>query len=186
MLADIENAIIHAIKTAPNMQYVRSIDSYGGQFDSDTFDVIRILPAIWITFGGARQPAQIGEKKFLTPASFAVMCCARSVRGERTTRHDGAAGEVGVYHMLEDVRRLLLMKDLGLAIDHFRPGAITTLYNTKLRENGLAVFAQEWHTKFVDTVPPDAETDLLRIDLEYRLKPGDDMTDASDLVQYKP
>ncbi|MFZ6748518.1 phage protein Gp37 [Undibacterium sp. Ren11W] len=183
MLAAIETAIIATIKAAAGLNYLRSVESYGGQFDDDTFDVVRTLPAVWVTFSGSGKPVQTGEKRFMTPASFAVMCCARSVRSEETTRHDGPGNEVGVYRILRDVKQLLLMQDLGLAIDHLRPGAVRTLYNTKMRGNGLAVFAQEWHTKYIETVAPETETDLLRIGLNYRIKPGDDLTDASDLVQ---
>ncbi len=181
MLAEIENAIIARIKGA-GLSYLRTVESYGGQFDDDTFDVIRVLPAVWVTFAGSAKPEQKGEKRFLTPATFAVMCCARSVRSEQSTRHDGPAGEVGVYRIMEDIKRLLLMQDLDLEIDHFRPGAVRTLYNTRLRAGGLAVFSQEWHTKYVDVVAPEAEVDLLRVGLNYRIKPGDDITDASDLV----
>lgn len=182
MIAEIETAIIDRIKTASGMRYLRSVESYGGQFDDDTFDVVRLLPAVWVTFAGAGRPVQAGESRFVKPATFAVMCGARSVRSERTTRHDGPAGEVGAYSILQDVETLLMMQDLGLAIDHFRPGAVRTLYNTRLRSNGLAVFAQEWHTKYVVTKPTDDEVDLLRIGLNYNLKPGDDNPDASDLV----
>lgn len=182
MIAEIETAIISRIKTAAGMLYLRAVESYGGQFDDEAFDVVRVLPAVWVTFAGAGKPVQAGENRFVKPATFAVMCGARSVRSERTTRHDGPAGEVGAYSILQDVETLLLMQDLGLAIDHFRPGAVRTLYNTKLRSNGLAVFAQEWHTKYVVTKPTDEEVDLLRIGLNYNLKPGDDKPDASDLV----
>lgn len=182
MLAAIENAMITQIKTA--VPYLRAVDSYGGQFDDETFDVIRALPAVWVTFAGSAKPEQTGPKRFLTPATFAVMCAARSVRSERTTRHDGpAAGEIGAYRILSDVRLALLMQDLGMDIDHFRPGAVRTLYNTKLRASGLAVFAQEWHTKYVDQAMPDPDIPVDRIDLLYSLKPGDDRPDAEDLVK---
>lgn len=182
MLAAIENAIIERIKDA-RLSYLPTVESYGGQFDDETFDVVRALPAVWVTFAGSAKPEQKSKGKFLTPATFAVMCCARSTRSEKTTRHDGPTGEVGVYRILKDVKQLLLMQDLGLEIDHFRPGAVRTLYNTKLRSSGLAVFSQEWHTKYEDAAEPEAEVDLLRVGLNYRLKPGDDITDASDLVR---
>jgi len=178
MLAEIEDALVARIKT---LQYVRAVESYGGQLDDETFEVLRVVPAIWVTFGGSSKPEQSGPKKFLTPATFVVMCAARSVRNERSTRHGGPGNEVGVYQMLEDVRQLLLMQDLGLAIDHFRPGAVRTLYNTRLRGSALAVFAQEWHTKYVEKPPTDG-WQFQSVDLQYRLKPGDDKTDANDVV----
>ena len=183
MLAAIEDAIVERIKSAAGMRYLRSVESYGGQFDDETFDVVRALPAVWVTFSGAGKPLQTSEKRFLTSASFAVMCCARSLRSEENTRHDGPGGEVGVYRILRDVKTLLLMQDLGLDIDHLRPGAVRTLYNTKLRHNGLAVFAQEWHTKVVDVVPDEATVELLRVGLTYQVQPGSGGTAAGDLVQ---
>jgi phage gp37-like protein len=180
MLALIEDAMIERLK---GLQYVRNVESYGGQFDDDTFDVVRVLPAIWVTFAGAGKPEHKSAGKFLTPVTFAVMCAARSVRSERATRHGGPAGEVGVYQMLKDTQPLLTMEDLGLPIDHLRPGAIRTLYNTKLRSSGLAVFAQEWHTKYTYEASDGDAAEVLRVNLQYRLKPGDDNTDASDLVE---
>jgi phage gp37-like protein len=182
MIAEIETAIIDRIKSAAGMKYLRAVESYGGQLDEEINDVVRVLPAVWVTFAGTGKPVQQGENRFIKPATFAVMCGARSVRSERTTRQDGPAGEVGAYRILQDVETLLLMQDFGLAIDYFRPGAVRTLYNTRLRNNGLAVFAQEWHTKYVVTKPTDDEVDFLRVGLNYNLKPGDDNPDASDLV----
>ncbi|MFZ6687508.1 phage protein Gp37 [Undibacterium sp. SXout11W] len=182
MLAEIENAIIHAIQSAPGMRYLKAVDSYGGEFDSETFDVIRALPAVWVVFAGSGKPQKIGAQKFLTPATFAVMCGARSVRSEKATRQNGPGGEVGVYRILEDVSSLLLMKDLGLAIDHFQPGSVKTLYNTQLRSNGLAVFAQEWHTKFTQTVPAESSTPLKSVGLAYT-EAATGKTEASDVVQ---
>ncbi|MYM32261.1 DUF1834 family protein [Duganella sp. CY15W] len=180
MIGQIEDAMIARLKT---LQVARSVESYGGQFDDEAFDVARVLPAIWVTFAGAGKPEQRASGKFLTPLTFAVMCAARSVRSERASRHGGPAGEIGAYQMVEALMPLFAMEDLGLPIDHFRPGAIRTLYNTKLRSIGLAVFAQEWHTKYEHVKQPGDDGEILRISLEYRLKPGDDKTDASDLVE---
>jgi phage gp37-like protein len=182
MLAQIEDAMITAIQSAPTMKYLRAVDSYGGQFDDESFDVIRVLPAVWVTFAGTGKPHKTGAQHFLTPAKFAVMCCARSIRSEKTTRHNGPNGEVGVYQMLEDVKAVLLMQDLGLPIDYFQPGAITTLYNTRHRQNGLAVFAQEWHTKFMDAVPSVSSTPLQSVSLAYS-RAGTSQVEATDIVQ---
>jgi phage gp37-like protein len=151
MLATIEDAMIARFKAT--LTYLKSVESYAGQLDDETFDSVRVMPALWIAFAGLGTPKQLGADRFLTPATFAVMCCVRSVRGEKTARRGGAApGDVGVYHIMRDVRQLLLMQDLGLAIEHFRPGPMKTIFNTKLKNGGLAVYSYEWHTKFIDNV----------------------------------
>lgn len=213
MEAAIENAIIDLVKGT--LTYLKSVESYGGEFDDETFDVVRVLPSVWVTFAGSGKPVQQGADRFRVPGTFAVMCAARNLRGEKATRHGGPAGEVGVYQILRDVRQLLLMNDLkefGLKIDHFRPGTVKTLFNTKIKGKGVAVFASEWHTQYIVNVAglpmiggaPVADVqigdrtvksplvdgqqvtapqpDLTRVDIDYTLTPGDATKDASDSV----
>lgn len=200
MLAEIEDAIINHIKTtagAAGFGYkLPTVESYGGELDDDIAQVVRKFPAVWVAFAGSGRPLAMGthKDKWLVPCTFAVMAGARNVRGERSTRHGLKVGaqivEVGVYQMLEDVRLMLLGQDFGLAIDRLTPGATKTLYNTKLNGQSMAVFAQEWHTKFVLTqprVPVDAtDPDWLSIALNYHLTPDDGTADASDTVTLNP
>lgn len=197
MISEIEDAIIARIQAAasatPGLGYtLKEVASYGGELDDDLAKVVRSFPAVWVTFAGSGKPKPVAtaRNKWLTPATFAVMVAARNVRGERATRHGvtvaGVLKEVGAYQILKDVGLLLINNDLGLAISHLKPGATRTLYNTRLNGQGLAVFAREWHCEFIETQPrePIDPTDpmWLKLGINYYLKPGDSVTDASDLT----
>lgn len=191
MIPEIEDAIIERIKSAadasPGLGYrLKEVASYGGELDDDLAKVVRSFPAVWVTFAGCGKPKPVSteKKKWLTPATFVTMVGARNVRGERATRHGlkvgGEIKEVGAYQMLQDISLLLINQDLGLAIDHLKPGAIRTLYNTKLNGQALAVFAREWHTEFIETRPDPDDPMWLTMGINYYLKPGDAVADAQD------
>lgn len=187
IVAQIEDAIIARIKAATGMGYTPQVGSYGGEFDGELPVVIRQFPAFWVTFKSAGKPTPVGtaRDKYLVPLTFAVLAGARNVRGERATRHGGAAAhEVGVYQMLADAQTLLLRNDFGLEIDPLSPGSVHTLYNSKLNNQGIAVFAQEWHTKYVMSEARVLAPlpDLLAVGLNYFLQPDDGRMDASDDV----
>jgi phage gp37-like protein len=203
MLAQIENAIIAHIKlasTAPALGYkLAAVASYGGEFDGDLGQVIRSFPAVWVTFAGASKPVpySTAKDKWLVACTFAVMCGARNVRSEAAARQ-GSVGMPGAYQILENTQTMLLMQDFGLAISPLEPGNIKTLYNSQLNNEAIAIFAQEWHTKFVVQAPigaggifapinaadPNWPTvlppDFLRLQMDYYLKPGHLTPDASD------
>lgn len=197
MIAEIEDGIIARIVAAaaatPGLGYkLPTVESYGGELDGDLAAVVRKFPAVWVTFAGCRASAKENTQgtKWRTPATFVTMCGSRNVRGERATRQGlkvgGVIKEVGVYQMLRDVSLLLAGSDLGLAITRLKPGATRTLYNTKLNGQGLAVFAREWHCEFIETQPraPIDPTDpmWLKLGINYYLKPGDNVADASDTL----
>lgn len=200
MIAEIENAILEIIRGAfknKAMGYAVSyIESYGGELDDldELAQVMRTFPAIWVTYAGSGKPTPVGtsKTKWLVPATFAVMCGSRNVRGERFTRQglkvNGEVKEVGVYQMLADMRQLLLRQDFGMAIDPLGPGLEKTLFNTRLNGAGLAIFAQEWHTKFVITAPaalpdpnaPDWDTTALSFFVNHATAPA-----ATDVISQR-
>ncbi|WP_334158710.1 DUF1834 family protein [Oryzomicrobium sp.] len=199
MIAQIEDAILARLAAANDGRLgykVATLETYGGEFDDDIAQVVRKLPGIWVVYAGGGKPVPWGasKTKWKMPATFAVMVGARSVRSEPFSRRGltvgGQVKEPGAYHMLEDARRILLNQDFGLPIARFEPGAVKTLYNLKLNNLALSVFAQEWHTAFI--VEPEAvealgpngvvADDWLRIGLNYYLQPDDGKPDASDLV----
>lgn len=197
MIAAIEDAMIARIKaaysTAPGFGYaLKEIVSYGGELDEDLAQVVRRFPAVWVTFAGCGKSKPVGTsgKKWKTPVTFAVMVGARNVRDERSTRQGmsvaGEVREVGVYQLVRDVSLLLLNHDLGLAISPLTPGAVRTLYNTRLNGQALAVLAREWHTEFIEEQPrePIDITDpmWLSVGINYYLKPGDAVADAGDTI----
>lgn len=185
MLGEIEAAMIETIKGASALAYLKTVESYGGQLDDDIGEVVRAFPAVWITFAGAAKPVRHGANLWKFPCTFAVMVGARNLRNEKAARA-GSPGEVGTYQMLQDIRTLFLDQDLGLQIAELQPGPVKTIYNTRVRNSGLSVFSQEWSTAYVGKKPSPEEVDLLRIGVNYFLKPGDDVADASDEISLEP
>jgi len=196
MIEAVEDAILdHLAAAVPALPYkILEMGSYAGQLDEQLDQVIRRMPAVWVAFAGATRPKPVGvsKQKFRVDATFAVMHGARNPRGERFTRHTleiaGQIAEVGAYRILHDVAALLLRQDFGLEIEPLIPGRVTTLYNTRLANAGVAVFAQEWHTAWVMTLPeqpldplhPDALWTALG--LHYHLTPDDGIADAVDEI----
>jgi phage gp37-like protein len=190
----VEDAIIARIVAAaaatPGLDYkLPTVESYGGELDGDLEQVVRKFPAVWVTFAGckASTKANSAGTKWKTQATFVTMAGSRNVRGERSTRQGvkvtGVLKEVGAYQMLKDVSLLLAGNNLGLAITRLQPGAIRTLFNTKLRSSGLAVFAREWHCEFVETQPREqidpTSVNWLSVGINYYLQPDDGVADMS-------
>jgi phage gp37-like protein len=184
-LTAIEQAIIAAIKGL-NRPYLKDVASYGGEFDDDLFQVVRRFPAAWVTFAGAGVPKRfgMGSGKWMTPLTFVVMVGARSVRNEASTRQgvvssvDGSQIEPGSYQMLADVQAALMGQDLGLPIDPFAPGKISTLFNAKVRDLGMSVLAQEWRTRLLlKRAEPDAPW-LQQVMMDFLVQPSDETPDV--------
>ena len=192
---------------------VNEVKTYGGEFDDEELDtVVRRFPAAWITFGGVRRtdPTSTSRAKWKAEAVFVVMVGSRSLRNEQTSRHGGPSpSEVGTNLLVSAVRHLLNEQDMGLPIRNLQPGSVRTLFNTKVRNEAMSVYALEFRTAWiedslflgafpqgategplgavfeqygghVDPVTPDWKTTLM----SYFLKPGTDRpADAQDLVQ---
>lgn len=181
MVGAIEAAMIDKIENATGMGYLKTVASYGGELDEDLGEVIRAYPAIWVVFAGSGKPEKLGAEKWKIPGTFVTMVAARNVRNEWATRK-GDAKEIGTYQMLRHVRTLMMNEDFGLEVARFQPGAVRSLYNTKVRSQALSVFSQEWNTVWVEKVPTPDEKDLLKLGLNYYLTPGDAVVDAADLI----
>lgn len=183
LIARIEDALINAVKSAQGLGYsIRTVASYGGEFADEWAVVFKALPAVWVTFAGSGAPKRLGEKKWRVPAVFTVLVGARNVRGEMASRRGGAAGEVGTYQMLQDIRALVLGQDFGLPIEPFTPGKVRSLRNGRTTNMAISVYAQEWHTDYIDTKPEPDTVDLLKVGMNYHLQPDDGTADASDLI----
>lgn len=187
--ADIEDAIIARVKaaqTAGALGYrLAHIDSYGGEFDDDTFWTnFRSFPAVWVTIGG-ETVERLGRRARRATVRGAVMVGTRSARGERFARI-GVTGEPGSYQILDDVRQLVTGFGLVAECDAFEPGRVTTLYNTRVGRDGLSVLALEISTRYDFEVPEPPTGDALNITeiaLNYRLQPDDQSDDAQDIIE---
>lgn len=181
IITSIERAMIEAIKAA-HIIPGDEVKSYAGEFDEDVFDTIRKMPAAWVTFGGTAKPKRFGARSWRYDATFVTIVAARSVMSESAAR-EGSPSEPGAYQLLSASHKVLLNQDLGLPIREFQPGAIKTLLNTRLRNDAIAAYTQEWHTAWVEQMPPEAGLMWLRTGLNYYLKPGDEDPDASDVIE---
>lgn len=191
-VAQIENAIVAAIKTAATGFTglpPANIESYGGQLDDETFEWVRSLPAVWCVFAGVPSaPSRHGtaRDKWLFPATFTVFCGQRNLAGNQRLRQ-GDGRNPGVYALMQLVREALLGQDLGLAIEPFEPGPVRVTTSVVVNRNGVMVYAMDWRTRWIEAVAPAPLTPegwLDRIGLQYFLQdPADDDTaDAEDLV----
>jgi len=185
MIAVIEEAIKARIAQA-GLPYKPTVATYGGEFDEGLEAVVRNFPAIWVCFGGEGpgKPMPTSKRVWRFPATFVVIVGARNPRSEAATRK-GDARQVGTYAMLEDVRRLLLNQDLGLAMAELAPGRVRTLVNARLKSNSVSAFSMEWHTAYEVALgqPALPEPEMLeRVGLNYHLVPDDGNPDAQDLV----
>lgn len=189
--ASIEDAVIDRILVASQSNALgyrlAEVTSYGGEFDDEAFwNQVRRFPAVWVTVGGEKV-RRLSANRYQCQPTIAVMVGARNVRGEISTRH-GSADDVGSYQIADDVRTLLSGQSLGLTIKPLEPGAVRTLFNTRMGREACSVIAVEFATEYVYT-PPDpqaSDTDLLRVRLATRVVPGDAVDEAVDLINLRP
>lgn len=70
VITDIEKAIVERLRKGMG-RMAKNVRSYGGELDGEPAEVLRQLPAVWVTFGGVQKPshtAQHGNALSLTVA----------------------------------------------------------------------------------------------------------------------
>lgn len=181
--------------TAKKWTWVRQIKTYGGEFDDGLTAIVRAFPAIWVVFEGSGTPKKISYNKIQYPVTFVVLVGARSVRNEEA-RRQGAGGDIGTYEMLHHVHQLLIGNDLSsVGVKGLEPlelGKTKTIFNTKTASQSISVLSQAFTTQYTITASDrDREEadesigEIHRINVDYFFEPGDDVKDASDLVELK-
>lgn len=175
--------------------WIREIKTYGGEFDDGLTAIIKAFPAIWVVFEGSGTPKKINHNKTEYPLKFVVLVGARSVRNEQA-RRQGAGNDIGTYEMLDRVQQLLIGNDLSSAgVTGLAPlelGRTKTIFNTKTASQSISVLSQEFTTQYTITASDrdreeadDSIGEIHRINVDYFFEPGDDVVDASDLVELK-
>lgn len=196
-LSDVEQGFKDVMSkqiTDKKWPWIREIKTYGGEFDDGLTAIIKAFPAIWVVFEGSGTPKKISYNKTEYPLKFVVLVGARSVRNEQA-RRQGAGNDIGTYEMLDRVQQLLIGNDLSsVGVAGLAPlelGRTKTIFNTKTREQSISVLSQEFTTQYTITASDrDREEDetigeIHRINVDYFFEPGDDVKDASDLVELK-
>lgn len=175
--------------------WIREIKTYGGEFDDETLAFIDTFPAIWVTFKSSGAPRKISENKTVYPINLVVLVGARSVRNEEAQRLGGGR-DIGTFKMLSLVHNLLTGNDLSsVNVKGLAPlelGHTRTIFNTTTRRQSVSVLSQEFNTQYTITASDrDREEadesigEIHRINVDYFFEPGDDVKDASDLVELK-
>lgn len=172
--AQLEDQAIARIKSASDNDALgyrlASIDSYGGEFDDETFFTqIRKFPAIWVTVGGDK-PKRISARVWECSLTLAVMVGSRNVRGERFTRH-GAVGEVGSYQLVQDARDLLAGQTFNGLVAALDVGPVRTLFNTRMGREAWSVLAIEFNTRYTYRLPEPDPGEYTGMVLGYYTQP---------------
>lgn len=163
MISEIENAIIARIQAAQDapgnagLGYkLKKLATYGGEFSDGVERIVTDFPAVLVSFNGA-QLQQEARASFTLKATFGLICCATSLRNEKTARH-GVAGKIGSYQIVMDMIALLAGQKLGLDIMPLKPAGIRPLVNDKAGTQLASVYAVDFDTTF--RVEPTEASDI--------------------------
>lgn len=149
----IEAAIIERLKLGLG-KMAKSVDPYGGELDEDLTTVIRLFPAVWVSFLGVQDTKRMNtaRTKNLVRGRFTVMVGQRSPRSESAPR-SGSRDQVGTYQLIYAIRRLLAGQDFDLDdVGQMEPGAVKPLFNGRTKGDACSVFAVEFDVKWVEHV----------------------------------
>lgn len=152
IIANTELAIVARLRQGLGTM-VHDVYSYGGELDGEPAEIVRQLPAAWVTFGGIQKTenTNLTKRKYTVAGRFVVIVGDRNLRNENAARLGGPGrGEVGTYRLVTAVRRLLSGQDMKLPIRHLIPGRVRTLFNTKVESAAMSVFACEFDTAWIE------------------------------------
>jgi phage gp37-like protein len=149
----IENGLIAKVATAGRIDgafgyAIRTVKSYGGEFDDGFKMAALTFPAVLFAFAGEAKPEERGGRHFFHQPVWVCYCITRNLRNEEAARH-GVDGEIGSYQLIQDVRALLRDEDLDLGIDPIDPGAIRSILQGKNSAGILAsIYQLDLHTSY--------------------------------------
>ncbi len=119
-LTTIEQAIIGRLSTAlPYLKTCGSLSEFLSRGASEIEEFSPLCPAAFVVYQrGAYSRKMSGalDREMI----FSVVVAVRNLRGDEAVRH-GAAGDKGIYEVLEDVRTALCDQTCGMDIDPLAP-----------------------------------------------------------------
>ena len=132
-------------------------------------------PSTFIAISGGTYK-KIGQVSFKHEVSIFLSVEFKNLRGEEERRK-------GIYPILEAIILTLTLQTLGLTIDPLLPVNLQNVTEEDDAKAGLIVFQIEFKTGYmIAAVSDEVITDLLKVGFDYYLKPGDAISDASDIV----
>ncbi len=155
MISAIENAMIGRINATALGYKLRKVATYAGEFEEAIGNLVRDFPAVLLAFNGANLTKE-GRLDFEMKGTFSVICCATSLRNEKTSRH-GSDGKVGSYQIIQDMLALFNGQTLGLEITPLVARSIQPLMNDLSGTQLASVYSINFETSFVLTPANTAE-----------------------------
>jgi len=132
-------------------------------------------PSTFIAISGGTY-RKIGQVSFKHEVSIFLSVEFKNLKGEEERRK-------GIYPIIEAIILTLTLQTLGLTIDPLLPVNLQNVTEEDDAKQGLIVFQIEFKTGYmIEAVSDEVITDLLKVGLNYYLKPGDDAVDASDTL----
>lgn len=117
-LAEIEDALLDALRTAPALSYLRTVEPVSERsFDFARGDFIVLPPAVLSFFLAAPlRSRDLSARTYDYNPRFLLFAVARNLRGVAEEKRGGpVAGEVGAYQVLHDLKTTLAGARLALA-----------------------------------------------------------------------
>jgi len=125
-IAEIEDAIVAALKASPLQDICRTIDAYHGEIDDLAGEVKQLLvqmPAVFVLYAGSRF-GETANRSFDDEMTFTCVAVAKDLRGRAHLR-------AGIYEILEALKAALIDQDLGLDIEPLHPIGIEATMVTR-------------------------------------------------------
>jgi len=123
-LAEIEDALLDALRTAPVLSYLRTVEPVSERsFDFARGDFIVVPPAVLSFFlAGPLRSRDLTARTYDYNPRLLLFAVARNLRGVAEEKLGGpAAGEIGAYQLLDDLKAALAGLRLTLASGGFQP-----------------------------------------------------------------
>ncbi|UPG87026.1 DUF1834 family protein [Luteibacter aegosomatis] len=187
MLDLIESAVLDRLQALKEIAPRIDIAGYAGELsDGDLLAKVAAAGMAVLVLVPSGKFTRRSNRRFSFDGVVRLVIFVRQARGQSETRM-GTAGQLGSYALWDSCVRLLTdfhpsNEAAGLSADGLVPTTYNNLVNGKAERDYLSVLGQSFAIKADWTVPEDAGEPLLGIDLNYYLKPGDDLIDASDHV----
>lgn len=147
MITNIENALVERLQLGLG-KMVRVVKSYGGELEDERWsNAIHVLPAVWVTYRGAKISAlNTLRQRYQQTATFVVICATSNLASEQVARQ-GAEQEIGSNDLVYAVLRLLSGQRLDDRLHSFGlvPKSIRTVRrNVVVQSGALNVVAIEF------------------------------------------
>jgi hypothetical protein len=117
-LAEVESALLEAIRTAPALAYLRTVEPVSERsFDFARGDFVVVPPAVLSFFLAAGlRSRDLAARTYDYQPRFLLFAVARNLRGATEEKLGGpVAGEAGAYTILHDLKTALAGARLALA-----------------------------------------------------------------------